>query len=263
MSCSRSLPPLSTSLVITNLVAAYLWENQWQAVTGISSLDFTLDLRNLTLGPSAAVALKPALQYAAVRTDRPSAGAAITAGSAMTANGAVHYAESINPASQYYVRRGIEFKLTAGAFAQVDALLYTSFLHCGLIGQPRQIEFMPNNNNAAIHYYSLLPMMAAVGVGNLKLAVIGVDNLNNTMQIRAAGRAFNDPMARGSWVNLESAWNTPAAGDFGYNTGEIDLSSLSLGSHQFVEFANAIRKSADGDANSRVALTIFPSIKFT
>lgn len=262
MSCVRLLPPWSTSLIITNSVEAFLWDTRFSAVTGISLIDLTADVRNLTLGAGAAVAIKPALQFAQARTDRPDAGAAITAGAIITANGLTHYEESISPASKYYVRRGWSYRLTAGAFAQADALMYTSWLQAGLIGTSRMIDFGPTNNTAAVSYFSILPTMAAVGVSKLKYAVIGMDNLNATMQCRAAGRAFNDPMARGSWVNLEAGWNTPAAGDFFFNTGEIDLAGLSLGSNHFVEFAFAVRKSADGDANSRVVFNIFPSILF-
>lgn len=262
MSCSRLLTPYTQSLVITSTVETFLFENAWYPQAGISLIDLTCDLRNLILGSGAAVAIKPALQLAPVRTDRPDGGAAITAGSVMTANGAVHYGETISAASKYWVRRGYSYRLTAGSFAQVDATLFTSWLQAALIGATRQIEISPNNGTATVSYYSMLPTMAAVGVSKLKYAVVGVDNANDKLQIRAAGRAFNDPMARGAWTNLESTWNTPPAGDFNFISGEVDLSGLSLGSYQFVEFALAARKSADGDPNSRVSMTVYPSVLF-
>jgi hypothetical protein len=262
MSCSKLLTPMTTSLVITNSIEAFLWDSPYYVLTGISLMDLTCDIRNLTLGSGAAVAIKPALQFAPVRTDRPDAGAAITVGTVMTGNGVAHYEETISAPTKYYVRRGLSYRLTAGSFAQADIMLGASWIQAGLVGQSRQIDVMPTNSTAAVSYFSLLPTMVAVGVSKLKYALIGLDNLNNKMQFRAAGRAFNDPMARGSWIDLETGWNTPAAGDFTFISGEVDLSGLSLNANHLVEFALGVRKSADGEANSRVNLTIFPSILF-
>lgn len=262
MSCIKMLTPMTTSLVITNSVEAFLWESSYHVMTGVTLMDLTCDIRNLTLGGGAAVAIKPAIQFAPVRTDRPDAGAAITAGSVMTANGVVHYEETISAGSKYNARVGLAYRLTAGSFAQADVTLHASWLQAGMVGQMRQIELLPNNATATVSYFLLLPTMAAVGASKLKYAVIGVDNANNKLQFRAAARAFNDPMARGAWVNLESDWNTPPAGDFNFISGEIDLSALSLSGYHMVEFALAVRKSADGEANSRATLSVFPSVVF-
>ena len=100
MGCTKELSAWPATLVITHSDEAFLWEPRWQASTGVGSLDLTADVRNLVLGSGAAVSLKPAVQLAQVRTDRPDAGAAITAGSVITESGATHFRETLSAASR-------------------------------------------------------------------------------------------------------------------------------------------------------------------
>jgi hypothetical protein len=79
------------NLAITSTTAAYLRDLAWYAVMGVDTIDFMADLRNATLPGGATFAVKPALQFAAIRSDRPDAGAAIGNGSDITTNSATHF----------------------------------------------------------------------------------------------------------------------------------------------------------------------------
>jgi hypothetical protein len=63
----------------------------WNPSTCVAAVDFTVVLQRPFLGEGAAVALKPALQFASTRTDRPDEAAVISAGNDITAPGVVHF----------------------------------------------------------------------------------------------------------------------------------------------------------------------------
>lgn len=203
MTCIHDLSPIRNDLVITHSDEAFVWDSRWHATAGVSALSITADIRNVGLGTSAAMAIKPAVQLATVRTDRPDAGAAITAGSAITAAGLTHFVETLSASSKGFFRVGWSVKLTAGSFARAEALLHVSYRACGRMFTPRELVFQPVNNTAAPSYFPLTGVFPTAGVDKGRLLIVGLDNANSTLQWRLAGRAFNDPMARG-------AWSTPA-----------------------------------------------------
>jgi hypothetical protein len=256
------------NLVITSTQRAFAWEDRWYTSTGVGTVEFTADVRNTALGPNpSAMEIKPALQFAPVRTDRPDAGVAITAGQAITGdtttNGPVHFEETVSAAAKFWFRRGWSYKLTAGTFARCETLLYTSFLSCGTVFPAKEVVFNPLNDKADVSLFPLTGPFAAVGVDIAKMAVIGLDNVNTDLEYRAFGRAFNDLMARGAWTALESVWaNPPQAGDFFRNTGEIALTDLALGTKHWMELALGVRKGADGEPNSRVIFHVIPAVKY-
>jgi hypothetical protein len=255
---------MKLNLTITNSDDAYVWDDQWHPSIGVPSVDFAADVRNLVLGTSAAVSLKPAIQFAPVRTDRPDAGAAIANGSNITTGDAVtHFEESLSGASKFFFRRGFRYKLTSGSFASAEVLLYTAFRACGRIFRPRDITFNPVNDVNVPSYFSLTGPFAAVGVDVAKMVVIGMGDLNTKLEWRPIGRSFNDPLARGEWTPLGSGWSNPQTANFGANTGELDLTDLTLASFQWMELGLAVRKQADTDANSRCMFKVVPAVKYT
>jgi hypothetical protein len=266
LTCTRELPPWELDIILTTSDEVRVWEPTWNPIIGVSSVDFLADVRNLVGGTGAAVSLKPAIQYAAVRTDRPGAGAAITAGSAITAgNTLTHYEETLSGSLNFWWRRGWSYQLTSGAFARCSTIQYTSFRSCGKIFPAREVLFNPTNDKNTDCEYPLTGMFPAVGVDKAKLAIVGLDNLNNSLRYRLIGRAFNDPQARGSWILLPTvggSYTTPGTGDFVDNTGEVDLSGLPLTTNQWMELGLAIGKANDTDPNGRCIFHIIPAIKY-
>jgi hypothetical protein len=263
---TKELAPLPFTFNITHTdTGLLLAEKEWNSSTGVPAVDFTVDVTNVVLGSGAAIALRPVLQFAATRTDRPDAAASISVGSDITAVGVTHFQETLSAASKFFFRRGLAYKVTAGSFARVEGILYTAFRSLGYQLPAEEIVFNPSNNTTASHYFPLgrgKPIPASL-VDSAKLAVIGQGNLNANMQWRLAGRAFNDPLARGPWTELEAAWHSPQAGDFDVNTGEISLSALSLASYQWLELALAVRKAAGGDPGSQCIFQILAAFKYS
>lgn len=199
MSCTKELPPWALDLVITSTEEVQVWERQWHPVTGVGLIDFTADVRNLVLGTDAEVSMKPAIQLATVRTDRPDAGVAITAGSAITGEGLAHFEETISASGKAFFRRGWSVQLTDGSFARCEVILHTAFRSCGRMFPMKEVEVTPNNGTAAYHFVSLSGVIAGVGLDKAKIIALLHDNLNTAFEWRQCGRGFNDPMSRGGW----------------------------------------------------------------
>lgn len=263
MSFVRELPPFPFDLVVGNSDLAYLFENQWLPCTGVPALDLLADVRNVVLGTSAAVAIKPAILLAATRTVRPDDWS-LVGGSAITANRLYKFAESLSAATKFFVRRGIGYQLTAGSFARARGILYTSYRSTGVIGAAEEIVFNPTNDVALASYFPLGGGKAqpADGVTHAKAVVFGMGSLNTKLEWRLAARLFNDPLARGAWNDLGAGWNNPQNADFDLNTGELALSGLSPANYQWIELALAVRKQADGDTNSRCVFRVIPALKY-
>jgi hypothetical protein len=232
----------------------------------VPGVDLNMDLRSLVLGASATVNIKPAIQFAATRVDRPEVGAAITAGSAATDNGLTHYSESFSSAGgKFFFRRGIAYKLTAGSFARAQGVLYTGFRSFGQILGAEEIVFNPTNDTNAVSYFPLgggRPILAN-GLDKAKLVVFGMGNLTTTMGWRLAARGFNDPFARGEWTDLGSGWNVPDTVNFDLNTADLSFTGITLTDFQWVELALAVRKTSGGDTNSRCVFHVIPALKYS
>lgn len=264
MTGNRELPPLTFDVTLLSTSLAFVWSQKWTPMIGVSTIDFALDVRAVMAG-GGAVSLKPSLQYAALRTDRPDEGALITSGSGVTANGVTHYQESASVAAKTWWRHGVGFQLTSGTFSRAQGILYAALRQRGVLLPPDEIVFQPTNDTAAVSYFPLgggVPM-ATSGVDLARATVILLDNLNNTCEWRLVGRAFNDPLARGSWVSLMSGWQATTTGDTGAPPADISLSGLSLTGAQWFELGFAVRKTVDGSANSRCIFHVTTGVQYT
>ncbi|RME27286.1 MAG: hypothetical protein D6798_04905 [Deltaproteobacteria bacterium] len=252
---------MDATLTIVSTNECFVWSDKWVPTAGVASVDFLADVRNWTLGTGAAAAVKPAVQLAAVRTDRPDAGAAITAGTNITGNGLRHFQETLNVSSRFWFRWGLSYKLTAGSFASCQVRLHTAFKQCSRVFSPVQVVVNPLNGTTDISFHPVTPVFAAHAVDKVKAAVVIMDNVNTALDWRLFGRGFNDPMAPGSWMALGQAWNQPAAGDSDLDTGLLDLATtLSLSSYQWAQLSLAVRKGSAGDANSRAIFHLIPAV---
>ncbi len=263
MTCSQELAPMELEFNALNTEWCYAWDKRWNPSTGVANVDFVLDIRDVqTPVGGATFEAIPAVQFAAVRTDRPNAGA-IIAGTAMSTATATHYLATLSGSSQFWFRRGVAYRLMTGTKVSAQARLYTAFRSCGTIFPPREIVFNPTNNVNLGSYFPLTGPFPANGVDKVKAAIIGLDNLNATLMYDIVGRAFNDPMARGSWASL-LGWVSPSptTGDFTANTGEIAVTTLSLATKQWMELGLGVRKNADTDVNSRCIFRVIPAVKY-
>lgn len=259
----RDLGALPFDITLYSTDLAYIWRPSWQANVGITALDLTMDVRNIQLGTSAAVSLKPAIQFAPTRTDRPDDGALITDGSVRSTNGITHYQEMLASPTKLFVRDGIGFQLTSGSFARLQGTLYTSFLSLGLVLPAEEFLVQPTNQTTDKIVYPLgggKPLLAT-RVDKARLVVFGYGNLTTTMKWQLCCRFFNDPRERGDWTLIDMP-RTPTTVDFEANTGDVGFGSISQSSFRWLELGVAVWKNLANDANSRCTFHVIPALKY-
>lgn len=263
-SLMRELQPLPFDICAYSAEQAFLWDNQWVPCMGVADVDFALDARNVVVGAGpAAISLKPAIQFAVARVDRPDDGSLITAGSAVTAAGVTHYNETLSGGGKFFWRRGLGYKLTAGSFARAQGLLYAGFRNQGLILPAEEVVFQPTNDSNQASIFPLgggRPLLVA-RVSKAKLAVVGMGNLTTTMNWQLAARAFNDPLGRGDWTILGSA-STPNQVNFEGNTSEVSFTGITLANFFWLELGLAVFKTSGGDTNSRCVFHVLPALSY-
>jgi len=250
--------PFDITLYSTDL--AYVWRPQWQANVGVPAMDLTMDVRNIQLGANAAVSLKPALQFAPTRTDRPEDGAPVT-GTARTTNGISHYQAALASPSKLFVRDGIGFQLTAGSFARIQGTLHTAFRSLGLVLPAEEITVQPTNDSTAKNVYPLgggRPLLAT-RVDKARLVVFGYGNLTTSMNWQLCCRFFNDPLARGDWTLIDMSRN-PQTTDFEANTSDVAFSNITTTDFHWLELGLAVWKGQGGDPNSRCVFHVIPAV---
>jgi hypothetical protein len=241
------------------------WESQWHSSTGVGTIDLTLDVQTITLGTAATVEVKPALQYASVRTDRPSAGGAISGGG-VSAAGRTHYQESPSITDQFFFRRGVSYKLTAGSIARVQGLVYGAWISKGLVLPTDEIVFQPVNETATVSVYALGggKPIPATGASKAKAAIIAMGNINSDLEWQLFARGFNDPLARGDWDPIDQGgWQPASSGNFEVNSDEIDFDGMTLTDFQWIELAFGVRKGSNGDPNSRCIFYVTGAVRYT
>ena len=126
----RKLVPMDLVFNALTTEWCYAWDKRWNPSTGVANVDHVLDIRDVQIAAGSAFEAIPAIQYAGVRTDRPDAGA-IIAGTAMSTATATHYLATLSGSTQFWFRRGVAYRLTAGTKVSAQARLYTAFRSCG------------------------------------------------------------------------------------------------------------------------------------
>lgn len=266
MSCTRELAAFSFDLVLTSTQWAYFWDPQWHPVTGVATVDFALDvnLEQVPVGGGTTWEVIPALQHAAVRTDRPGTGAAVSGTPVSGVATPTHYAGTTTESSNFWFRRGIAARLqgTTPTLANLKGVLNTAFRMEGLSLPVQELVFNPLNSTTIPNVYPLGTFPTA-GVDKAKLAVILRDNLNNKMEWQLYARVFDDKEARGSWT-AKGSLQTTTAGYSAVNTGEITLSGggFTPADHQWIEFAFGVSKNGTLDANSRCIFEILTALRY-
>jgi hypothetical protein len=143
--CVVTLPRMRQTLTVSSTTAVFFPGTTWRPVTGTTDLDFDQNILSLDGGAEC----KPGLQLAVARTDKPNAGAAITAGSYVSAVGTFQqYRESASFASAAFVRFGTMARLAAGQSGQSVIVLETdiSLNVCGGVLGAKQVDVHPFMN---------------------------------------------------------------------------------------------------------------------
>lgn len=251
MGCSKSMPTRSATLRTTNTTAIFTPTSGWRSAIGLTGLDFNLNVMTVSGNGS----VKPAIQYAAVRTNKPDAASAISGGTYQTSTGFTHYRETIGSNSKLLYRTGFMAKNTSGTNqAEVQAEMQVAEQRCAQQFTPVQVEALPsvNTNQEVIAISGWFPTL---GADKAKAAFVVTNNNGTNMDYQLMMRSCNDPSAPNSWVSAEASATNPAAGNSERNTGDLSIpAGISAASNQFLQFGLGIAE--NGSASGAVTATI-------
>jgi hypothetical protein len=263
MACSKTLRPVTTTLVTTTTTSAFEPLTEWMPSTGITDLDFAVTL--LSLDGDAAAEVIPAVQLAAVRSDAPDSPGAITGSWVSTAN-THHLSDTLSAGSKFLIRLGLAYKLKAGesGVAIVQAKLSPAVQQCGRILPGKEIDVSPFMTVTDGAHFPISGWEPTVGLSKIKAAFLVMDNSNTDLTSSASSRttsACDDPAEPNSWQAAE-AWANPASGNSERNTGEVSVpAGANLASHHLVQLGVGVRAKTAG-TNPRATIRVVGALKY-
>lgn len=269
MSVQRENRPFFWEARAYSAEPSFLYPPEWNGCTGVPTLDALLDTRNVAVASNSAIAVKPAIQLAAVRADRPDDGLVVggtwTGGAAEAGLLHFHEATILPAATKLLFRVGIGFKLTAGTFGRAEGVLYSSYRSLGLTLPGEEVVVNPYNATTEEAHFPLGGgrIYPSNGLTALKLAVFTMGNLSATTDWAPIGRAFNDPLARGPFTVLGTWITDVPTGNDARNTGERSVSGLAPDDNHWFEPGVAVRKADSADPASRVIFRVIPALKYS
>jgi hypothetical protein len=271
----RESSPFDFDLPIYSVSYLYLMMRQWHIVSGMDVVDFNLSLQSLaaTGGTTPGVSLRPALQYAAVRTDRPDAPFELAVGTAdATAVGNFHFQETLVAATalqKFWVRGGIASKLTAvsgtplagramGAITMAHRSLGELLPADELVVGP----YPASTSDKFVHPLGGGRPNLATHIAGVRFAMVGIGaSSSGTITLQPMARFYNDPMARGDWTAIGTSVS-PTGTDFAVAPAatEVTFAGFTTTDYQYFDLAMAVWKSA---TPSRLILRVNTALRYS
>ncbi len=223
MTCIQTPPRLRRSLVLTGHDPTFFPASDWMVATGISAVDFLLDLQSL-VGYGE---IKPGIQAAKARTDKPEPGAPIRAGGFEHTKKLHQFREVPDLSAAAFVRFGFVGRIRTDSCGQsaVEAQMDVAVRSCGEVLGTRTVEIQPFS--AAEGQPAVVPLTdwsPTVGVGGLKTVFVVIDNQEQALEYQLVVRTAKDRMAPGPWASVEGKrWHNPGPGNSEHNTGELAI----------------------------------------
>lgn len=238
----------------------------WIPATGFVATDFLMNVLS-TEGVTGEV--KPGVQLCTVRTDKASAGSAITAGNYESTVDMHQYRETASYSSSAFVRFGWMGKLAAGQTGQcvLELEMDIAIKHCGAVLGSKLIEAQPYLTGTDEANSMVIPVTdwsPTVGVDKFKAMFVVIDNQNTALEYILRGRVAKDRMSPGAWVDIEAAYNNPAAGSSERNTGELSIpGGLNFSTRSLFQLGVGLRKKSGSSGNPRAILQTMTHIKYS
>lgn len=221
MDCQAEGGPRTVEFQVMSTSWAFIDWTGWFPVTGGEVADVVADLQNGTTD----VEIVAAVQYAAVRPERPGAPAIFTSASGTSSQS--RYRETLSVGSQMWARVGIAARLSSTAtvqWGQGCAQWWWSRTSCGRrIGSVvATVNPSPSTNALVI---PVGPRLATVGVTAIKAGILIEGLSGGSLKDKMVVRLFDDdPESPGAWQDLET-YHT-ASGDTGRNTTALAVSGV-------------------------------------
>jgi hypothetical protein len=221
MSCVRTPHRLRRSLVLSSPEELFFPASEWMPATGITQLDLLLNLASL----AGQGEVKPGVQRARARTDKPEPGEAIEAGAYVDTIGLHHFRESWVFSDAAFVRFGFMGRLPNGSCGQsaAEVEMDVAVKLCGEVLGTKTVEIQPfvaDKDQPAI--VPITDWSPTIGVESVKAVFVLLDNQQDALEYQLVVRTAKDRMEPDAWVLVEGkSWSCPPAGNSERNTGEL------------------------------------------
>jgi hypothetical protein len=252
MSCVSPTSVVSVLACTTSLSACYREAGVWRSSTGIDAADFNVNVQSLV----GDIEVKPGLQFAAVRTDKPDGAAAIGAGSYTSATGFVHYRENISAAGKFFVRPVLFYRIksTGSGLGQAQLEMEVIWKSCGAVIGAQTILIQPFMDlTTDLSYFPITDYQPTLGMDKVKAAILYIDPMNANYEDQLAMRTCKDRSAPNSWQLVEGAYNAGSASNAERNTGEYSApTGAAVATNPLFQLGLAVRRTGSG--NPRVTI---------
>lgn len=251
MSCIRSPNRLRRSLLLLTTAETFFPASEWIPVTGMTAIDFLLRVvSNAGRGE-----VKPGLQVARSRTDKPDPGDPIGVGAFVETVDLHHFREHPDLAGAAFVRFGFVGRLRKGGRGQssVEVEMDVAIKTCGEVLGTKTVEVQPfatgSEDDEAV--VAVTDWSHTVGVEAVKAVFVLLDNHSDSLEYRLVVRAALDRMEPDPWVAVEE-WSRPAPGNSERNTGELRVpEEARFDERSLFQLGLAFRKRKGGERSPR------------
>lgn len=218
MSCVRITPPVQLRLVSVNSSDSHVWYTDW--MPAIAMDDATITMKFWSKSGNLRVA--PAVQVAAVRTDKPDDSPTTIDTLKTTADEYFYTAATVDidglTAGKTFVRFGVVYNSSSG-LGEGDVTLQVAYRQCGSLTTPWSGHLIAYTNNA--HYIPISGWLPALGVDAIEATrSLGslVGSLNFVLTYRTA---LATPDLPGEWGGTTLGGTVSANGES--ITGEVSV----------------------------------------
>jgi hypothetical protein len=218
MSCVRQPHRLRRSLLLASPAEAFFPASEWMPLTGITAVDFLLRL----VSRAGEGEVKPGIQIARARADKPDPGHAIAAGAFVDTVDLHHFRERPELTQGAFVRFGFVGRLRKGSHRQstLEVEMDVAIQACGEVLGTKTVEVQPFATDSDEAVVPITDWSPTVGVERLKAVFVLLDNHTDSFEYRLVVRSAKDRMEPDPWVAAEG-WDRPEAGNSERNTGEL------------------------------------------
>lgn len=196
MSCVETTTEARATVWAMSTTEVPHWLTEWMPAIGMDDATAVMKVSNVAGG----VALRPVVQVAEVRPDKPSAAAAI--GTSKTTNddfffSASDFSLAAKTAGNTYVRFGVMVKISsAPGMGQADVCLQLALRQCGALLAPATAHLVATS--ATKQYLPITGFLPVLGVSKVELTAIVsslLGGLEGMLTFRLASTSPEDPEA--------------------------------------------------------------------
>lgn len=256
----------------------YAMMRQWHIVSGMEVVDFNLLLQSIaaTGGTAPGVALRPCLQYAPIRADRPDDPFALAVATAdvtsLTPSPYYHFQETLVTATantKFLVRGGISAKLTTtsgtATLGRAMGTLSMNWRSLGVLLPQDELDIGPfpasTTDKLVFPLGGGAPNIASK-IAGVRFAMYGTGaSPSGGITLQPMARFYNDPNARGDWTLIGTSV-TPTGADWGLAppATEVTFAGFTTTNYQYFDLAMAVWKSA---TDARAVVYVNTALRYT